>query len=441
MIDRPHHYIGQDGDERYLQPRANLSEEYSACTPIPQANDAMVVNAPASVSCQQHSTGGGGTKERAARGGYMCRLRDKSILSINDVANNEDLKKMSWSMRPFHTNLRKKRYQVIPVADAFIHPREPKDGTTEHVSAASAPTNQPLSVTPTPRPTGVRGGEIGRNKTSPGKNNLPVIPTITHLPPVPDVLAPGRPPVGLGIPSWTPLNRGSAGSASFRSNGGILCDDRAGKVIRGKNSGRRQQQQVLSRAEHAALPSSAESFARKFARFHERHTRDDGHKPDRDAWGKQPSHQFLLVRSRMSRDCHKYPEGVDANHAARSRLYGQVLGEVGGFSKPQATDRSSNRWARGNRRTVESTSPRHVERKHQALREVQSCWSAWSRDIGGDGDGAVKELIPEKEEEILTEIFRNLDGRGRGEVRLDEALFHMTENAQVWNQILYGERQ
>lgn len=48
-----------------------------------------------------------------------------------------------------------------------------------------------------------------------------------------------------------------------------------------------------------------------------------------------------------------------------------------------------------------------------------------------DGEGGVTELIPEREEELLTYIFEHLDARGRGRVRLDEALFHMTENAQV----------
>ena len=52
-----------------------------------------------------------------------------------------------------------------------------------------------------------------------------------------------------------------------------------------------------------------------------------------------------------------------------------------------------------------------------------------------DGDycdqETVAELMPEREEELLTQMFQMLDARDRGEVQLDEVLFHMTENAQV----------
>lgn len=52
---------------------------------------------------------------------------------------------------------------------------------------------------------------------------------------------------------------------------------------------------------------------------------------------------------------------------------------------------------------------------------------------GGECDegNLVVELNPEREEVLLTEMFKMLDARHRGEVRLDEVLFHMTENAQV----------
>lgn len=55
------------------------------------------------------------------------------------------------------------------------------------------------------------------------------------------------------------------------------------------------------------------------------------------------------------------------------------------------------------------------------------------RDYGdsrGD-EGKVAEFIPEREEQLLTQMFDMLDARNRGEVRLDEVLFYMTENAQV----------
>ncbi|CAM9245907.1 unnamed protein product [Hapterophycus canaliculatus] len=62
---------------------------------------------------------------------------------------------------------------------------------------------------------------------------------------------------------------------------------------------------------------------------------------------------------------------------------------------------------------------------------------SWSRSPSEGGicreedGGRVTELIPEREEELLTQMFGILDARGRGEVRLDEVLFYMTENAQV----------
>lgn len=46
-------------------------------------------------------------------------------------------------------------------------------------------------------------------------------------------------------------------------------------------------------------------------------------------------------------------------------------------------------------------------------------------------EGKVTELVPEIEQELLTQMFGMLDSRERGEVRLDEALFHMAENVQV----------
>ena len=52
-------------------------------------------------------------------------------------------------------------------------------------------------------------------------------------------------------------------------------------------------------------------------------------------------------------------------------------------------------------------------------------------DDGFGDETKASELIPEREEQLLTEMFRMLDARNRGEVRLDEMLFYMTENAKV----------
>eukprot|EP00752_Nemacystus_decipiens_P004170 g3813.t1 len=67
---------------------------------------------------------------------------------------------------------------------------------------------------------------------------------------------------------------------------------------------------------------------------------------------------------------------------------------------------------------------RRVRKRQVRSRDWRDC-----SDSRRDG-GQVAELIPEREEQLLTQMFDMLDARNRGEVRLDEVLFYMTENVQ-----------
>lgn len=55
---------------------------------------------------------------------------------------------------------------------------------------------------------------------------------------------------------------------------------------------------------------------------------------------------------------------------------------------------------------------------------------AWRDHEPHSGQRAI-ELVPEREEELLTRIFGMVDVRDQGEVRLDEFLFHMKENEKA----------
>lgn len=68
---------------------------------------------------------------------------------------------------------------------------------------------------------------------------------------------------------------------------------------------------------------------------------------------------------------------------------------------------------------------RRIRKRRVRSRDWRDCSnSRWD-------EGKVAELIPEREEQLLTKMFDMLDARNRGEVRLDEVLFYITENAQV----------
>lgn len=95
--------------------------------------------------------------------------------------------------------------------------------------------------------------------------------------------------------------------------------------------------------------------------------------------------------------------------------YGFKVGDTGFRSQPSRT-------GGGCRRNRVS---RRARKRRTRSRDWRDC------EDGCDYEETALELIPEREEQLLTEMFGMLDARNRGEVRLDEVLFYMTENAQV----------
>ncbi len=96
--------------------------------------------------------------------------------------------------------------------------------------------------------------------------------------------------------------------------------------------------------------------------------------------------------------------------------YGYKVGDSTGFhSQPSRTG------CRCRRNRDSRTTRKRRTRSH----DWRDC------EDGGDNEGKALELIPAREEQLLTEMFGMLDARNRGEIRLDEVLFYMTENAQV----------
>ena len=71
--------------------------------------------------------------------------------------------------------------------------------------------------------------------------------------------------------------------------------------------------------------------------------------------------------------------------------------------------------------------------EHRGLESRSARRRPWCDSRGNDSYDGQKaiDLIPEREEELLSRFFGMVDTRGKGEVRLDEVMFHVKENAQV----------
>lgn len=151
------------------------------------------------------------------------------------------------------------------------------------------------------------------------------------------------------------------------------------------------------------LPMS--SFEHKFAARHEQWSREAEADAEERAFQEQCRTQELL-RCYGNRD----------RHEKGGQGYGyKIWASTGAQSQPPTAEgvyHSSGNFRRIRKRRARSRD-----------------WRDYG-DSRGDG-GKVAELIPEREEQLLTQMFDMLDARNRGEVRLDEVLFYMTENAQV----------
>lgn len=146
------------------------------------------------------------------------------------------------------------------------------------------------------------------------------------------------------------------------------------------------------------------SFEHKFAARHERWSREAELDAEERKFAEKRRAEELLwadtTRRRQGRD--RGGGGTEGGDETRSIEGFQRPGITGGFSEGLGAGCESERTRR--RR---------------------------GRGVVGVDEGKVTEMVPEREQERLTQIFGMLDARELGEVRLDEALFHMAENAQV----------
>lgn len=170
-----------------------------------------------------------------------------------------------------------------------------------------------------------------------------------------------------------------------------------------------KKQQLLKPKPGAPGQSLMPSFQRKFDAKHEAWSREAEEHAEERIFEEQWRADDLL-RERRGRDIGGGGGGSDGGgrdmyEPKRGDMFGSAVeegrGELGDARRPRRTRRRGRR----------------------------------------DGDycdeGTVAELIPEREEELLTQMFQMLDARDVGEVQLDEVLFHMTENAQV--HLIIGE--
>lgn len=167
-------------------------------------------------------------------------------------------------------------------------------------------------------------------------------------------------------------------------------------------SGKRQwikKQQLLTPKPGAPGQSLMPSFQRKFDAKHEAWSREAEELAEERSFEEQWRAEDLLQERRGLDGGGGGGGGRDVYESKRGDVFGSVIEE-------------------GRRKLGDVRRPRRTRRR------------GW-RDGDHCDEGTVAELIPEREEELLTQMFQMLDSRDRGEVQLDEVLFHMTENVQV----------
>lgn len=327
--------------------------------------------------------GGGGDSSRPITcdsGGTGGSDNSRSALSttqpswdiINDLSTGircVDTGEETSSMRPFHAFRGKKTHQIVPVNDCFIPPRHVSDPTTKYgVHSAHGL---------------VTAAHLAADGTSPGPDFPHIASTApsgiskaVHLPPIVEVARDGRPAAGLTGSNATVGATGERFSFNKRP---------------------------LTRE----APPSVSSFERKLTARRKQWSREAEVEAEKRAFQEQLRAQELLRGFRGFND-----GGGSSDKGGRCCNFG--VGASTGTRSPTTGGRFRGRGG-----------PRRTRR-----RRIRIC--NWRN--GGDSrqdDGKVTKLIPEREEQLLTQMFGMLDARNRGEVRLDEVLFYMTENAQV----------
>ena len=185
----------------------------------------------------------------------------------------------------------------------------------------------------------------------------------------------------------------------------------AGGVPNAVGGGKRQwlkKQHLLTPKPGAPGQPLIPSFQRKFDVKHEAWSREAEEHAEEGSFEEQWRAEELLRERR----------GLDG---------GGRGGGTRDVYKPKRGDVFESAIEKGRRKLGDSRRPRRTRRR------------GW-RDGDFCDEEAVAELIPEREEELLTQMFQMLDAGDVGEVQLDEVLFHMTENAQVHSTIEEAEQ-
>ncbi|CAN0047652.1 unnamed protein product [Ectocarpus sp. 12 AP-2014] len=282
------------------------------------------------------------------------------------------------STRPFHVFRGKKTHQVFPARDCFVPPRHLSEPTTKHgLISVHALTAAAAAAAAAACPAG-REKTAGPETVDPAGANAPSgVSKAVHLPPL--LETPGE-----GWPAAVPI----AGRAAI-----------TGEPL---SSNKRPPSRQRTR--------SVSSFERKLAARRQQWSKEAeegaGERAFQEQWRTQE--QLLGV------------QGLDDGgwQGGGRAGYRYKVGGTAGIS-PGFTQ--AGRRCHGNGGGVRCTRQRRVRSRGWRDRAHHD----W------DDDEKVMELVPEVEEKLLTEMFGMLDARHRGEVRLDEVLFFMTENAQV----------
>ncbi|CAM9595120.1 unnamed protein product, partial [Ectocarpus sp. 13 AM-2016] len=281
------------------------------------------------------------------------------------------------STRPFHVFRGKKTHQVLPARDCFVPPRHLSEPTTKHGLISVHALTAAAAAAAAACPAG-REKTAGPETVDPAGANAPSgVSKAVHLPPL--LETPGE-----GWPVAVPI----AGRAAI-----------TGEPL---SSNKRPPSWQRTR--------SVSSFERKLAARRQQWSKEAEKEAGERAFEEQWRTQELLLGV-QGLDDGGWQGGGRAGYRYKA---GGTAGISPGFTQ-------AGRRCHGNGGGARCTRQRCVRSRGWRDRAHHD----W------DDDEKVMELVPEVEEKLLTEMFGMLDARHRGEVRLDEVLFFMTENAQV----------
>lgn len=280
----------------------------------------------------------------------------------------------SRSTRPFHVFRGKKAHQIIPVQDCFIPPRHLTEPTTKH---GLVPVHE---LTTAARSTPLKSAVAAPSGLS----------KAVHLPPM------------IETPRDNRLAASQAGSDP------TVGSTREKPSLKNSLKEQKQKQKRFLTGETTPRPRMP-SFERKLAARREQWSREEEADAGERAFQQQRRTQELLW---------DFGNRGHHDHAKGRQGYEYEVGISTGIRFQPPPARGGHRSSEDSRRT----------RKRRARSRD---WRDLSDSCGDER--RLAELIPEREEQLLTQMFGMLDARNRGEVRLDEVFFYMTENAQVGN--------